>query len=1022
MTAARYALAERRRRYEKKGTNMNVRTWSHLLKRAMLVLMALAMALYFAPGALLAPQKAWAADGGAAAGSSDTATVNDSAGLESAIDDTSVKTIVVTQAIELTSDTTIDGGGKTIQVEAPYTDETGAVCGSGFSGYGVFTVNNNANVTLKNMTIFGGKSSETTSAGGIAVESGTLNAENITVARSCRGLYIASGAKASLTGCNIVRNVCGYGGGVLCAGGTLVMDACSLSENRTTQGNGGGGAIEVNGGGKFYANNTVIANNCSAEIGGAVNVYGASTSVYLMNCTVTGNVTANNSNVEDGGGVGVNNGSLHAVNSIFLDNKYIAGGNGTVKPSDIGLYSAGTDKVELHSCLYGTIAGDSSSSSVADSTCKQLTDSEGNSAFASYRNDGILFGESGSTAGFSHPQLVSKASGGMHSLYAPLAVTNSAAASGGIDTYFDKSDLTNVKMSYGSSNTPLSDLAAASDTTTDKVATYYEGDSRVNGVIGASGAGSTTETYYTVKLDSQLNGGSVSGLTLNGDSKKADDTVSFNAIPNSGYAIGSVTLKKDDGTDAGITLQNNGNGSYSFTMPAHNVTVSVVFTNVQHNVKLDAAPVNGTVTGITAADVLHGVGSTVSFTATPNSGYEVDVVSACKADDTTTPVVVTKGSDSSYSFPMPDYDVTVTVTFKMSAPPTPVTPSTPSHTPDPAPSVTATSPTGYGEEGVISGVTGGMQYKLEGSGAWTDVPAGATQLAGLSAGTYLVRYKGASTMTKVVITPAPTYAVEVKAAGGGTAAADKTQAMKGETVTLSAKAAKGYNLRGWLVAGELVETSSFSMPASSVAVEPVFTPVSELFIAKTKASKRGAALTWNPVEDAISYRVYLAKTGKKLKLAATVEAPGASTSSADAKAACSYSAKKLKANTVYKLRVHAIGEDGSKIARSTIAYVATRSSSKSANATKVSVSKKSLSLAVGEKAKLSAKASRLDGKGKKGVKVIGIDNIRFKSSEPAIVKVSKNGTVTALTSGTAYIYAIAPSGASKRFTVKVHAA
>lgn len=912
---------------------MNVRTWSHPLKRTMLVLLALAMALYFAPSALLAPQKAWAADGGAAAGSSDTATVSDLADLQSAISNASTKTIVVTQAIVLSEGVEIDGNNKTIQVEVPYTDETGAVMGSGFSEYGVFTVDSNVNVSLKNMTIFGGK---TSNAGGIAVNSGTLTAENVTVARSCRGLYIASDAKASLTDCNIVRNVCDYGGGVLCAGGTLVMDACSLSENRTTQGNGGGGAIEVNGGGKFYANNTVIANNCSAEIGGAVNVYGTSggASAYLMNCTVTGNVTTQSN--KSGGGVGVNGGSLHAANSIFLDNKCIPGGNGTVEPSDIGLYDAGADKVKLHSCLYGTVAGDSSALNVADTTCKQPADSEGNSVFSSCRNDGILFGDSGSTAGFSHPQLVSKASGGMHSLYAPLAVTNSPAASGGIDTYFDKSNLYDVKMSYGSFNTALSGLTAASNTTTDKVTTYYEGGSRASDVIGASDTGSSIKTYHTVKLASQPTGGSVSGLTLNGDSKAQ--------------------------------------------------------------------------------------GVTVSFTVTPSSGYEVDKVSACRTDNSSTAVTVTEGSGSSYSFTMPSYDVTVTVTFKASAPPAPVTPSAPSYTPDPTPSVTATSPTDYGEAGAISGVTGGMQYKLEGAGAWTDVPAGTTQLAGLPAGTYLVRYKGASTMTKVVITPAPTYAVEVKAVGGGTAAADKAQAMKGETVTLSAKAAKGYNLRGWLVAGELVETGSFTMPAANVAVEPVFTPVSELFIAKAKASKKGAALTWNPVEDATSYRVYLAKTGKKLKLAATVKASDAGASSTDAKAACSYSAKKLKANTVYKLRVHAIGEDGSKIARSTIAYVVTGSSSKFANATKVSVSKKSFSLAVGEKAKLSAKASRLDSKGKKGIEVIGIDNIRFKSSEPAIVKVTKNGTVTARTSGTAYIYAIAPSGASKRIAVKVSAA
>ena len=116
--------------------------------------------------------------------------------------------------------------------------------------------------------------------------------------------------------------------------------------------------------------------------------------------------------------------------------------------------------------------------------------------------------------------------------------------------------------------------------------------------------------------------------------------------------------------------------------------------------------------------------------------------------------------------------------------------------------------------------------------------------------------------------------------------------------------------------------------------------------------------------------------------------------------------------------VVAVAEDGSKISSSPIAYVTPKGKSY-ANASKLSVSKKSVSLGAGEKAKVSAKVIRLDSKGKKLLKVSGVKKVRYMSSEPTIVKVTKYGNITALRAGTAYVYAIAADGVYKRIKVTV---
>lgn len=455
-----------------------------------------------------------------------TRTVGNLTDLTTALNEDNVDDVIVSARISLPDNTDLDGKGKTVRVETPYAGTDGKVLSSGFSTGGVFLIS--GNVTIKNMTVMGGYFSSPGSGGAITINSGTTNLENVTITRSCRGLSIDGiKTKAILKDCCVVRNVAEFGGGALCSGGTLIMDGCSLSENRSLRSNGGGGAMEIKGG-YFYANNTVIANNSSTEIGGAINDYDSK--LYLMNCTVTGNVTTGHQ-TNYGGGIGINSNSkqLYAVNSVFVDNYHINGATGTVLTrSDIGFFRWGADgNTYLYNCLYAETQG---SQNIPHSTnCKNNEDNFTGMA-AAYRNDGILIGKSDNSVGYSHPGLFAKGPG---KLYVPIKVSG-GAASGGTETYFDYSNPDAIEMGYkdetSSSIVNLGDLKAPG---ADKQVTkYYEGTNRADGVIGASGTSS--ENYYTVKLDRNIMDGHVEGATVYGDTYVANTSVKVRAIANSG--------------------------------------------------------------------------------------------------------------------------------------------------------------------------------------------------------------------------------------------------------------------------------------------------------------------------------------------------------------------------------------------------------------------------------------------------------------------------------------------------------
>ena len=128
--------------------------------------------------------------------------------------------------------------------------------------------------------------------------------------------------------------------------------------------------------------------------------------------------------------------------------------------------------------------------------------------------------------------------------------------------------------------------------------------------------------------------------------------------PKANYKIKSVSC-----TAGGIPVsdfaQASATGkSYTFTMPASDVTINVEF-------ELDACAIttdikNGTISGITSPAA---IGSDVSFTLAPTDDtYKLDSYKVFKTGEEATTVDVTE-SNGTYKFTMPDYPVTVSATF-----------------------------------------------------------------------------------------------------------------------------------------------------------------------------------------------------------------------------------------------------------------------------------------------------------------------------------------------------------------------
>ena len=93
-----------------------------------------------------------------------------------------------------------------------------------------------------------------------------------------------------------------------------------------------------------------------------------------------------------------------------------------------------------------------------------------------------------------------------------------------------------------------------------------------NNSSSSGGGGGSSTPRYAVTVPDKTENGSLSVTPKN--AKKGSD-VTITATPDKGYEVGDIVAKDAKGNK--LTLKDNGDGTYTFTMPASKVTVTAAF-------------------------------------------------------------------------------------------------------------------------------------------------------------------------------------------------------------------------------------------------------------------------------------------------------------------------------------------------------------------------------------------------------------------------------------------------------------
>ena len=155
---------------------------------------------------------------------------------------------------------------------------------------------------------------------------------------------------------------------------------------------------------------------------------------------------------------------------------------------------------------------------------------------------------------------------------------------------------------------------------------------------------------FAISIGSHTNGNiSVSPS----DKQFPGKVITITLSANTHYKFSSVTVTRANGATVPLTTVISGS-KYTFKMPASNVTVSAVFSQLPRY----SITVNGAANGTLRASKTSGIyaGERITITATPNSFYKTNSISA-------SPNVTLSGSGNTRTFVMPSNNVTVSGSF-----------------------------------------------------------------------------------------------------------------------------------------------------------------------------------------------------------------------------------------------------------------------------------------------------------------------------------------------------------------------
>ena len=157
-------------------------------------------------------------------------------------------------------------------------------------------------------------------------------------------------------------------------------------------------------------------------------------------------------------------------------------------------------------------------------------------------------------------------------------------------------------------------------------------------------------TYVKIENVTVIINESENGIvTANTATPGKGETVSLTISPDDGYKLASLTVSDENGVGIVVDKDN------TFTMPEGSVTITATFEEADES-SVTLTPTTG---GTVSVDKpVAKPGETVTITASPDTGKEVDAITVTDKDGNSVPV-----SDDN-SFTMPEGGATVTVTFK----------------------------------------------------------------------------------------------------------------------------------------------------------------------------------------------------------------------------------------------------------------------------------------------------------------------------------------------------------------------
>lgn len=174
---------------------------------------------------------------------------------------------------------------------------------------------------------------------------------------------------------------------------------------------------------------------------------------------------------------------------------------------------------------------------------------------------------------------------------------------------------------------------------------------------------------YSITREFNAEQGNVETFDKNGnaiDNAQIDDKVDIKVTPKKGYALKTLTVTYDNGTQS-VVLTGVDENVFTFKMPAKAVKVTAVFTEVTYTAKLTQkgegdVTLNTYFTGTMNADYLD----TVTINAAPADGWYLASITVTGDAETgevgVNPAIDPAGGD--YTFTMPNCNVTVEVVFE----------------------------------------------------------------------------------------------------------------------------------------------------------------------------------------------------------------------------------------------------------------------------------------------------------------------------------------------------------------------